>query len=223
MSNLPRIGIDIGTTSIKMVELVPSGHDKWKLLTAVAMPSVEGGVLANQNNLAAFSQSIVKIRKEAGIKCQRVIVALPEEQVSSHIVELPVMSEGEVKQALQWQVEQYIPIPEDRAVWSYQVIRKDQSAGGMEVLLVAAAKNLVNAYITILEQAGLEIVAMETELMATARSEVPVDFPLSLVTDIGSKYGYGSGAKRPVGFCQNDRYRRGGFDQSNPIFIGIGC
>ncbi len=187
MSNLPRIGIDIGTTSVKMVELVPAGKDKWKLESAVSMPSIVGGVLANQNNLPAFSQILVKMKKEAGIKSQRAVVALPEEQVSSHIVELPLMSETEAKQALQWQVEQYIPIPADRAVWSYQVIRRDQNAGGMEVLLVAAAKNLVNAYINIVEQAGLEVVAMETELMATSRSEVPADYPLSLIVDVGSK------------------------------------
>jgi type IV pilus assembly protein PilM len=97
------------------------------------------------------------------------------------------MGDDEVKQALQWQVEQYIPIPADRAVWSYQIIRKDQATGGMEVLLVAAAKNLVNAYLTILEQADMEVVAMETELMATARAEIPTDLPLSLIVDIGSK------------------------------------
>jgi type IV pilus assembly protein PilM len=127
------------------------------------------------------------MKKEAGVKTNRVIVALPEEQVSSHIVELPLMSDDEVKQALTWQVEQYIPIPADRAVWSYEVIRKDQGSGAMEVLLVAAAKNLVNAYISILEQTGFEVVAMETELMATARAEVPAEYPLSLVIDIGSK------------------------------------
>jgi type IV pilus assembly protein PilM len=97
------------------------------------------------------------------------------------------MNDNEVGQALQWQVEQYIPIPADKAVWSYQVIKKDKGGSGMEVLLVAAAKNLVNAYIGILEQAGLEVVALETELTAVARSEVAAGAPLSLVVDIGSK------------------------------------
>jgi type IV pilus assembly protein PilM len=170
-----------------LVELAPAGKDKWKLMTAASMPSLTGGVMANQNNLSGFVQAIAKMKKEAGVKSSRVIAALPEEQVSSHIVELPLMSDDEVKQALAWQVEQYIPIPADRAVWSYQVIRKDQNSGGMEVLLVAAAKNLVNAYISILEQSGFEVVAMETELMATARSEVAVEYPLSLIVDIGSK------------------------------------
>lgn len=187
MSNLPRVGIDIGSTSIKLVEAVPVGKDKWKLLTAASMPSLSGGVMANQGNLSGFIQAIAKMKKEAGVKSTKVIAALPEEQVSSHIVELPLMSDDEINQALAWQVEQYIPIPADRAIWSYQVIRKDPNSGGMEVLLVAAAKNLVNAYISILEQSGFEVVAMETELMATARSEVPAEYPLSLIVDIGSK------------------------------------
>ncbi len=187
MSNLPKIGIDIGSTSIKMVELMPAGKDKWRLMTAAAMPSIPGGIQANQNNLVAFSQAIAKMKKEAGVRSNRVVVALPEEQVSSHIVELPMMKEDEIKQALTWQVEQYIPIPADRAVWSYQVIRKDAVGGGMEVLLVAASKGLVNSYLAVLEQVGFEVVAMETELMATARSEVPPEYPLSLIVDIGSK------------------------------------
>lgn len=187
MSNLPKIGIDIGSTSIKMVELVPNGKNNWKLASAITAPSLAGGVMGNQNNTAAFSQTVVKMRKDSGAKSTRVVAALPEEQVSSHIVELPLMSDEEVRQSLQWQVEQYIPIPADKAVWSWQVIRKDQASGGMEVLLVASAKNLVNAYITILEQAGLEVVAMETELMATVRAEVPAELPLSMIVDIGSK------------------------------------
>jgi len=98
-----------------------------------------------------------------------------------------LMSDDEVKQALQWQVEQYIPIPADRAVWSHQVIRKDPTSGGMEVMLVAAAKNLVNAYVSIMEQAGLEVVALETELMAISRAMVPSSYPTSLIIDVGSK------------------------------------
>jgi type IV pilus assembly protein PilM len=170
-----------------MVELMPAGKNKWKLMTAASMPSLAGGVPANQNNAAGFVQALVKMKKEAGIRSNRAIVALPEEQVSSHIVELPLMSDEEVKQALAWQVEQYIPIPADRAVWSHEVIRKDQTSGAMEVLLVAAAKSLVNSYMGILEQAGFEVEAMETELMATSRSEIPPEYPLSLIVDIGSK------------------------------------
>ena len=100
------------------------------------------------------------------------------------------MSDREVEQALQWQVEQYIPIPADQAVWSYQIIRRDNpgnGAGGMEVLLAAVAKRLVEMYTLVVEQAGLEVVAMETELMATARAVFLEGTPPTMVVDIGAR------------------------------------
>lgn len=187
MSDLPKIGIDIGSASIKLVELAPLGKDKWKLLAAASMPSYQGGIVGNMSNLAPFSQALVKIIKESGAKSRRVVAALPEEQISSHVVEMPMMKEDEVRQALQWQVEQYIPIPAEKAVWSYQIIKKDTAGGGMEVLLVAVAKNLVAAYTQVLEQAGLEVIALETELMATSRAVIGPNFPLSMIVDIGAK------------------------------------
>ncbi len=190
MSNLPKIGIDIGSASIKMVELVPAGKDKWKLAAAASAVVPVGGISGGASNQAAITSSMVKIIKEAGMRSKRAVVALPEDQISSHVVEMPAMSDNEVEQALQWQVEQYIPIPADQAVWSYQIIRRDQpgnGAGGMEVLLAAAAKRLVETYSQVVEQAGLEVVAMETELMATARSVIPGGSPPAMVVDIGAR------------------------------------
>ena len=187
MSDLPKIGLDLGSATIKLVELAPAGKNRWRLLTAASAGTPAGGISGGQGDLLAVAATISKLVKESGAKSRKVIASLPEEQVSSHVVEMPLMSEEEAKQALQWQVEQYIPIPEEKAVWSHQIIRKDTAGGGMEVLLVAAAKGLVNGIVGVVERAGLEVVALETELMATARSEVPEGYPLSLVVDVGAK------------------------------------
>src|SRR3990172_5877405 len=149
MSNLPKIGIDIGSATIKVVELAPVSKGRWKLLAAASSVVPVGGVMAGASNQAAITNAIVKILREAGVRSRKAIVALPEDQISSHVVEMPVMSEAEVEQALQWQGEQYISIS--------------------------------------VEQAGLEVVAMETELMATARAVVPEATPPSLIVDVGAK------------------------------------
>jgi len=185
MSAQPQLGIDIGSTSIKLVELAPLGKNTFKLLAAASMPSPVGGVNKNLTNLGPLVAAVARLIKESGARSRRVVAALPEEQISSHIVEMPVLTDAEVEQALQWQVEQYIPIPQDQAIWSHKVISRNNT-GGVEVLLVAAAKNLVEAYRHVFEQAGLEVLALETELMATARAEVKLDSPLTVVVDIGS-------------------------------------
>jgi len=159
----------MGSSSIKLVELVPAGK-QWKLVSAASAP---------------VGTAIAAILKEAGMRSKRAVVALPEEQVSSHVVEMPQMNEGEIEQALEWQVEQYIPIPKDEAVWSWEIIRRGDS--GVEILLVAAAKTLVESYRKKIEEAGLELAAVETELNATARAEVRPGSPLSVVVDMGAK------------------------------------
>ncbi|KKU56101.1 hypothetical protein A3H89_05050 [Candidatus Amesbacteria bacterium RIFCSPLOWO2_02_FULL_48_11] len=187
MSDLPKLGIDIGSVAIKLVELSPLRKDKWKLATAISAATPGSGIGGGQGDLLAVTAVLVKMIKESGAKARKAVVALPEEQVSSHIVEMPLLSDAEVKQALKWQVEQYIPIPEEKAVWSHQVIKRDEAGGGMEVLLVAASKSLVNSAVAVLEKAGLEVVAIETELTAAARAEVAHGYPLSMVVDIGAK------------------------------------
>ena len=186
MADLPKIGLDIGTTTIKAVELTPVGKG-WKLLPAVLTPAVgevtAGMAAADVGRVAATVSAMIK---EGGIKSRKVVAALPEEQVSSHVVELPLLKDAEIGQALEWQVEQYIPIPKDQAVWSWEVVRRDEVGGGMEVLLVAAAKNLVETYRKIVEGAGLELLAVETELAAGVRSQLSETSPLAVVVDIGS-------------------------------------
>ena len=186
MSALPKIGLDIGSASIKLAELVPSGK-KWKLLTMASMPSPSNWMSNMKSNQVLIAQLIAKLVKEAGVHSRKVVVSLPEEQVSSHVIELPTMEDTEVEQALQWQVEQYIPMPLDQAVWSYQIVRRDAvGSDGIEVLIAAVAKSLVEFYRSVAESAGLEVLALETELMSTARSVLPSTPQLAMVVDIGS-------------------------------------
>ncbi|MDO8487788.1 MAG: type IV pilus assembly protein PilM [bacterium] len=185
MSSLPQIGLDIGSASIKIAELVPTGKDKWRLLTAASSPTAAASSL-DKINPAVMSQTIAKIVKEAGIHGKRVVASLPEDKVSTHLLDMPILADAEVAQALQWQVEQYIPIPLDQAVWSHQVVKKDDVSGQMEVLIVAAPKTLVTQYQQIIESAGLEAVAFETELTATARATVAANSPLTALVDIGA-------------------------------------
>lgn len=184
MKNLPKIGLDIGSAAIKLVELAPTGNGGWRLLSAGSVPVPAGSWIDSPSSQTAVANAIIKVVKEAGVRSRRVVTALPEEQISTHVLEMPVLADSEIEQALTWQVEQYIPIPLDQAVWSYEVISRSES--GLEVLLAAAAKGLVDGYKRVAEQAGLEVVAIETELMATARAIVPSGIA-TVIVDVGAK------------------------------------
>lgn len=188
MSNLPKIGIDIGPSLIKAVELNPHGKE-WKLTSAASLASPIGGLIPNsRESIATISQVLSRLIKEAGFRTTRAVISLPEEKVFTHLVNLPKMKEEEVEQTLQWQVEQYIPMPIDQTTWSYQVLGKDGTENeGLEVLLIAAPKILVETYKSVADIVGLELLAIETELVAISRSIVSANSLLNVIVDIGSK------------------------------------
>src|SRR3989344_2946361 len=185
MKNLPKIGLDVGFAAIKLVELAPTAAGRWRLLSAGTVPVPAGSWIDSPSSQTAVASAIIKLIKDAGVRTRRAVTALPEEQISTHVLEMPVMADSEIEQALTWQVEQYIPIPVDQAVWSYQVISR--SEGGLEVLLAAASKTLVDGYRKVAEMAGLEVVAIETELMATARAIVPATAAATVIVDVGAR------------------------------------
>lgn len=187
MSALPQIGLDIGSSSIKIAELAPVGRGKWKLLTAASMPSPEGSAGVGRTVVQLAALAVIKLAKEAGTRSRRVVAALPEDQVFTHLVEMPLLSETEIQQALIWQVEQFIPIPREQAVWSWDVVKRDEAGGSMEVMLVAVPKTLAEWYRQVMEQAGLEPTALETEMIATCRAVIDPATSLSAVVDIGAR------------------------------------
>src|SRR5258708_6776631 len=103
---------------------------------------------------------------------------------------MPVLSEGELANAIYWEAEQYIPAALNTMTldWTILQMPKDTvSEQKMQVLLVGAPVQLVKRYQTILELAGLTVVAVETEILAVIRSIVSnAHVPTSLIMNIGA-------------------------------------
>jgi type IV pilus assembly protein PilM len=103
---------------------------------------------------------------------------------------MPVLSDKELANAIYWEAEQYIPVPLDSVTLAWNKLRTFKSAlpeEKMQVLLVAAPKELIKRYQTILDLAGLTIVSVETEILAVIRSLITDNnTPTSLVANIGA-------------------------------------
>ena len=120
----------------------------------------------------AIAQAVKRLIKETGAKSKEVHIALPESKVFTRVIEVPALSPRELTSAIQWEAEQYIPLPLDQVNLDYTVLReaKDTGTNKMEVLLVAAPKTLLDKYLSILELVELPAVAAETEIIATSRA-----------------------------------------------------
>lgn len=189
-NNKKSFGLDIGATSIKVVAL-EGKPGAFILKAAHISPAPAKGMLSESPlDEEEMAQSIVKAVKEAGIDGKAVNVALPENQVYTKVLEMPVLSDRELASAIYWEAEQYIPVPLTNITLVWNVLKRPEHptpTDKMEVLMVGAPTMLVSKYQKIISIAGFEISGMETEILATTRSLVSDDkFPTSLIVNIGA-------------------------------------
>lgn len=166
------VGLDIGSHSIKLIELAREGN-QIALTAAGSMPTPPKAMTSTLHaDLESVAVALKQLFKDTGTKSRDVNIALPESKVFTRVIEVPQLSSRELTSAIKWEAEQYIPLPMDQVNVDFTVLRDSKVTGTnkMEVLLVAAPKALMEKYLTILEMAGLTAVGAETEIIATSRA-----------------------------------------------------
>jgi len=183
------VGLDIGSKTIKVVELAKE-HSKWKLRASgvVGYSGVTPEKMKGDKDIAPLAAVVKKLHKEARISSKEIALALPEAQVYTRSIKFPLLTDNEIASAVKWEAEQYIPIPLEEAVVQHQILarREDVSPPEVLVLLVAAPRTLVEKYQRLMQMAGLTLVVLETELMAISRALAPEDQTVMIV-DFGAR------------------------------------
>lgn len=169
------VGLDIGSHSIKLVELTKDKSEV-TLRAAGSCPTPPKSLTSTiPSDQEALAIAVKKLFSDSGVTNREVSIALPESQVITRVVEdVPQLSARELTSAIQWEAEQYIPLPLAQVNVDFTVLRDAKQTGTnkMEVLLVAAPKVLVEKYVHILELADVTVVGAETEIIAASRALV---------------------------------------------------
>ena len=190
------VGLDIGDSSIKVVELKELGKGRgfqvvrlgWEPLSAEAI--VDGAIMDAQ----LVTETIQRLFQRCRIKPSTpVATALSGHSVIVKRISLPVMSEAELAESIHWEAEQYIPFDIEDVNLDYQILEGaslSPGEGNMDVLLAAAKKDKINDYASVIGQAGLNLATVDIAAFAMqnafeANYEFSPDSVISLV-DIGS-------------------------------------
>ncbi len=182
------VGIDIGSKTIKIVEIGREGNAASLLASGiVGYTGTAVEKMTDEKEMAGVSQIIRKLHHEAGVSSKEIVVSVPEPQVFTRTVKFPMLTDAEISSAVKWEAEQYIPIPLKEAIVQHTVLLRNEKATPPEVivLLVAAPRVVVEKFTKVISLAGLTPVAVETELIALVRALAPVDKTVMLV-DIGA-------------------------------------
>ncbi|MBN1331619.1 type IV pilus assembly protein PilM [Candidatus Dojkabacteria bacterium] len=172
--NLPDFfALDIGSHSIKVVEIDRRSIQKADL---VAFGSVDTpyGILNSQDDQAKLriAQKIKEVLESSGIKTKKCVTALPESSIFTRLLTVPKVTEEKLEELIFWEARQYIPLPLSEVQTDYIPVEEIEVNGKkmMKILLVASPKVLINRYIDIAKKADIELIALETETIATSRS-----------------------------------------------------
>lgn len=166
------IGLEVGTSALKVVELRAGNPPSLASLALRPMPPglIQDDLVVDEAGLAAEIRSLLN---DAGISQRSVVTAVSNRQAITRNIMLPRMSLQELDEAIKWEAERYIPFPIEEVVLDYYVLDNPadvEEGGQIEVVIAAARLDLVSQQVDYLKKAGLEPVVIDIKPFTLLRS-----------------------------------------------------
>ncbi|MEQ1573038.1 MAG: type IV pilus assembly protein PilM [Vicinamibacterales bacterium] len=163
------VGLDIGSSAVKAVELKPAGKG-YRVVACGSEPVpqdaiVDGAII----DATAVSNAIRRLFAGQAFKPKEVCASLSGNAVIVKKITLPVMTEAELDESIYWEAEQYIPFDIQDVNLDYEILDPGtgpDSRGSMDVLLVAAKKDKIGDYTSVIVQAGRTPVIVDVDAFA---------------------------------------------------------
>lgn len=186
---MPALGLDVGTYTFKAVAGQPGSKVRVDR-TAEAFNPLGIALPTDEATTEKLIQQLDAFFTDHKLPRNDVRVALPESAVSTKIISIPPLNDAELASAIGWQAEQHIPIPFEELSLEYQVLfrppRGDKTQH-MRILLVGARKVLIERYVNLFLEIGIEPTVLETETLALIRAmQFTVEDPTTLVVNFGA-------------------------------------
>jgi type IV pilus assembly protein PilM len=167
MKNKEIVGIDIGSSSVKLVQLSEQkGGYQLKNVGILPLPS-EAIVDNSLMDTTSIVETIKDLMKSLGSRAQEAVCSISGNSVIIRKISLPAMTPDELEDQIAWEAEQYIPFDINDVNLDFEILDTDLSASGkMTVLLVASKKEIINEYVAVFNEAGLKLVVVDVDSFA---------------------------------------------------------
>ena len=176
--NQNAVGIDIGSSSIKLIQVKRS--NKGLSLENFAMSELspeaiyEGGIHDQQSVINTIKGLVDSLQ----LKTKTVALSIGGHSVIVKKITLPAMSDEELAESINWEADHYIPYDLVDVYLDYQVLQIRADQGQMDVMLVAAKREVVDQYVSVVREAGLKPITVDTDCFAVQNAfEVNYSLP----------------------------------------------
>lgn len=197
-----KLGIDIGTSAIKIVELEKEGgrfalknYGLFEFKSADGVKAPEPKQVQNILKLpdGEIIWGIKEVLKKAKIKSTNVVASIPSFSTFATVIDMPYISEQDLAKALPFEARKYIPVPLSEVVLDWSIIGIPKGpvdatkSTNVEVFLAAVPKDETMRYQRIMQGAGLNLRALELENSALIRALLGNDLSPTVIVNIGGR------------------------------------
>jgi type IV pilus assembly protein PilM len=167
MKNKEIVGIDIGSSSVKLVQLTEQ-KGTYQLRNVGILPLPSESIVDNSlMDTTSIVETIKDLLKSLGSRAQEAVCSISGNSVIIRKISLPAMTPEELEDQIAWEAEQYIPFDINDVNLDFEILDTDLSASGkMTVLLVASKKEIINEYVAVFNEAGLKLVVIDVDSFA---------------------------------------------------------
>lgn len=161
------VGVDIGSSSVKVVQL-KDNKGTLQLLNIGIFPlppeAIVDNSLMDSSSIAIVIKNLVA---SLGIKVKDVVCSISGNSVIIRKIVLPAMSQEELEDQISWEAEQYIPFDINDVNMDFQILSPDSNdPSKMNVLLVASKKDIINDYVAVFNEAGMQLSVVDVDSFA---------------------------------------------------------
>lgn len=187
------VGLDIGTSAVRAAAVqIGKGVPVLKKYGQVSLPigAVVAGEIAEPSTVR---DALTQLWKTVKLPRKRVVVGIANQRVIVRRIDVPYMSEEELRESLPFRAAEYIPIPIDEAILDFVPLEEFTTPDGeamLSVLVVAAQQDMANDVLGVVSDAGMKPVAIDLQAFALVRAIIGPDLQLdeeaSAVVNIGA-------------------------------------
>jgi len=182
--------LDIGTNAVRVVQLSATGPETWNLLHYGYAPIDEKITSSSSaEGMNKLGEAIMTAVGQSGIKEKNVAIGLPSNKTFTTVVDIPTMSETELKSTIKYQVDQYIPMAIEDAKVDWALLGQSlHDPKQQEVLLASTANSYSEERLEFIEGLGFNVIAAEPDPIAMIRSLLPSGVKdARLIIDMGER------------------------------------
>ena len=164
--NKTTVGLDIGSGFVKLVEVDHAGDQPEVSRVAMRPLAPDAIVEGEVMDPGLVAETVSDLFRDIGIKGKEVVTAVGGHDVIIKKIEMDRMKESDAREVIRWEAEQHVPFDIKSVELDFQILNPDDEDLQMEVLLVAAKRELVDHKVSLLMDSGLNPSMIDVDAFA---------------------------------------------------------